>query len=138
MVRPNLDLCCFNHPFDDQSQTKIHLETEAKLALQEHVRSGRIEIIWSYILDIENHQTPFLERAESIGAWHAMTADRVSGSGAVLTSARQPSALGVKAYDALHMGCTLSVGAATFVSTDGAQLRHLRGVPGLRSALVFP
>ena len=62
MMRRNLDLCCFNRPFDDQSQTRIRLETEAKLALQEHVRSGRI------------------------------------------VAARQASALGVKAYDALRMG----------------------------------
>ena len=39
MIRLYLDLCCFNRPFDDQSQTRVRLETEAKLALQEHVRS---------------------------------------------------------------------------------------------------
>ena len=26
-----LDICCFNCPFDDQSQTRIRFETEAKL-----------------------------------------------------------------------------------------------------------
>ena len=91
MMRLYLDLCCFNRPFDDQSQTRVRLETEAKLALQEHVRSGRIEIMWSYILDFENDQNPFLERAESIGAWRAMAADQVSESEAVLATARQAS-----------------------------------------------
>jgi predicted nucleic acid-binding protein len=27
-----LDLCCFNRPFDDQSQLLVRLQTEAKLA----------------------------------------------------------------------------------------------------------
>jgi hypothetical protein len=31
MVRLYLDNCSFNRPFDDQSQLKIRLETEAKL-----------------------------------------------------------------------------------------------------------
>ena len=132
MMRLYLDLCCFNRPFDDQSQTRIRLETEAKLALQEHARSGRIEIIWSYILDFENDQNPFLERAESIGAWRAIAADRVSESDTVLAAARQASALGIKA---LHVGCAVAGGAAIFVSTDDALLRRLRGFPGLRPAL---
>ena len=135
MMRLYLDLCCFNRPFDDQSQTRVRLETEAKLALQEHVRSGRVEIMWSYILDFENDQNPFLERAESIGTWRAMAANQVSESEAVLATARQASALGVKAYDALHVGCAVAGGAAIFVSTDDALLRRLRGFPGLRSAL---
>ena len=135
MIRLYLDLCCFNRPFDDQSQTRVRLETEAKLALQEHVRSGRIEIVWSYILDFENDQNPFLERAESIGAWRDLAAHQVSESEAVLATARQVSALGIKAYDALHVGCAVEGGATFFVSTDDALIKRLRGFPGLRSAL---
>ena len=32
-----LDTCCFNRPFDDQSQTRIRFETAAKLQLQQRV-----------------------------------------------------------------------------------------------------
>jgi predicted nucleic acid-binding protein len=62
-------------------------------------------------------------------------ADQVSESEAVLGTARQASALGVKAYDALHVGCAVAGGATIFVSKDDALLRRLRGFPGLRSAL---
>ena len=135
MIRLYLDLCCFNRPFDDQSQTRVRFETEAKLALQEHVRSGRVEIVWSYILDFENNQNPFLERAESITAWRDLATLQVSESELTFTTARQVGALGVKAYDALHVGCAVAGGAAIFVSTDDALLRRLRGFPGLRAAL---
>lgn len=30
-LRLYLDLCCFNRPYDDQSQTRIRLETEVNL-----------------------------------------------------------------------------------------------------------
>jgi len=33
-----LDNCCFNRPFDDQSQMLVRLETEAKLFIQEGIK----------------------------------------------------------------------------------------------------
>ena len=39
-MRIYLDLCCFNRPYDDQSQLRVYLETVAKLSLQDKVRSG--------------------------------------------------------------------------------------------------
>jgi len=60
-MRLYLDLCCFNRPFDDQSQTRVRVETDAKLELQAHVSTGKVELIWSYVLDYENAQHPFFE-----------------------------------------------------------------------------
>lgn len=49
-----LDNCCYNRPFDDQSQIRIHLETQAKLYIQSKIREGTYDLVWSYILDYEN------------------------------------------------------------------------------------
>ena len=49
-----LDNCCFNRPYDNQEQLKIYLETQAKLAIQEQIITGKYELIWSYILEYEN------------------------------------------------------------------------------------
>lgn len=57
-----LDNCCFNRPFDDQSQLRIRLESEAKLKIQEEIRAGKFHLVWSYILDYENSKNPFQER----------------------------------------------------------------------------
>ena len=64
-----LDNCCFNRPFDDQTQIRIKIETEAKLKIQEEVRSGNIQLVWSYVLDYENNRNPFLERKTRITGW---------------------------------------------------------------------
>jgi hypothetical protein len=50
-MRIYMDNCCFNRPFDSQSQVRIRLETEAKLRIQERIAMGEIELVWSYILD---------------------------------------------------------------------------------------
>ena len=51
IVKIYVDNCCFNRPFDDQSQLGVRLEAEAKLKIQEDVRSGNCEIVWSSMLD---------------------------------------------------------------------------------------
>jgi hypothetical protein len=43
-----IDNCMFNRPFDDQTQIRIRLESEAKLYVQDKIKSEGIELIWSY------------------------------------------------------------------------------------------
>jgi len=64
-----LDNCCFNRPFDDQKQIRIHIETEAKLFIQGEILAGKFRLAWSYILDYENAANPFPERKETIANW---------------------------------------------------------------------
>lgn len=40
-----LDNCCYNRPFDDQSQIKIHLEAQAKLYIQAKIREGVYDLV---------------------------------------------------------------------------------------------
>ena len=70
-MRIYLDLCCFNRPYDDQSQVRIRLETEAKLSLQDKVRCGECELVWSAVLDLENSKNPFIEHMQAISQWRA-------------------------------------------------------------------
>jgi len=44
----DLDNCCYNRPFDDQSQMKTRLETEAKLYIQSGIREKKYSLVWSY------------------------------------------------------------------------------------------
>ena len=54
-----MDNCCFNRPFDDQKQSRIGIETEAKLFIQDEILAGKLRLAWSYILDYENEANPF-------------------------------------------------------------------------------
>ena len=68
-MRVYLDNCCLNRPFDDQRQMRVRLEAEATLCIQEHIRSGTLELVWSYMLDFENAANPFEERRTTISGW---------------------------------------------------------------------
>jgi len=61
-MRLYLDNCSFNRPFDEQIQLKIKLETEAKQFIQMRIISGIYELVWSYVLEMENNQNPFEDK----------------------------------------------------------------------------
>lgn len=46
-MRVYLDNCSFNKPFDEQTQPRTRLETEAKLCIQNGVQAGTLELAWS-------------------------------------------------------------------------------------------
>lgn len=121
-----LDTCCFNRPFDDQNQTRIRFETEAKLELQQRIREKKIGLAWSYRLDFENKHHPFPERAASILLWRHLAEVRVSETEQVLEQGRSLTLLGIKSFDALHVACAIAAGADLFITTDDALLRKLR------------
>ena len=70
-LRLYLDNCCYNRPFDDQSQLLVRLETEAKLFIQKGIKNGIFDLVWSYILDIENDANPYPRRKKSVRAWQS-------------------------------------------------------------------
>ena len=48
-MRIYLDNCCFNRPYDDQSFLRVHFETQAKLAVQNMIKLGELQLVTSYI-----------------------------------------------------------------------------------------
>lgn len=65
-----LDNCCLNRPYDDQSQLRISLETQAKIYIQNLVKTGQLELATSYVLQYENSRNPFDLRRMPINLWN--------------------------------------------------------------------
>jgi hypothetical protein len=124
-MRVYLDNCCLNRPFDDQSQIRIRLESEAKLFIQARVLTGEIELAWSYILNFENSANPFPEKRWSIAQWKAMAVVDVVESPTILVQAQQCESLGLKGKDALHIACALETGCNCFLTTDEQIIRMM-------------
>ena len=71
-MRIYLDMCCFNRPFDDQTQARIHLETQAKILLQQKVKNSDCDLAWSSVLDFECKNNPFEEHCHAILQWRLL------------------------------------------------------------------
>ena len=120
-----LDNCSFNRPFDDQSSMRIKLETEAKLFVQEKILIGKLQLIWSHILEYENMQNPFIERRNAIIEWKKIAAVNIGGAKNVVVRASEFTRHGVKAKDALHIACAIEGKAEYFLTTDDKFLKKL-------------
>jgi predicted nucleic acid-binding protein len=117
-MRIYLDNCCFNGPFDDQSQLRIRLEAEAKLKIQEDITKGVHELVWSYILDYENNRNPFQERKRQISKWRNYAKDDIEESRELIEMANRVLTRGTKKMDALHIACAMMSNADYFLTTD--------------------
>jgi len=118
-----LDNCCFNRPFDDQSQLRIRLESEAKLQIQADIRSGLYELVWSYIMDYENSKNPFRERQEQITKWHSYSCDDIIEDEELVEIAAKLNQQGIKKIDSLHIACAIKANADFFLTTDDGVLK---------------
>ncbi len=113
-----LDNCCFNRPFDDQSQLRIKLEAEAKLKIQEEVRAKRLQLVQSYILDYENNKNPFLERKNQISGWKKYTTEDIQENSEIIETANLLNQKGLRKMDALHVACAIHSQCDYFLTTD--------------------
>ena len=118
-----LDNCCFNRPYDDQSQLLVHLETEAKLFIQKGVLQEIFELAWSYILDYENMANPYQNRKLAIAEWKKTTVVDIDASEVIVERAKVIMQQGVKKKDALHVACAIEAKCDYFLSTDKKLLK---------------
>ncbi|MDZ7725769.1 MAG: PIN domain-containing protein [candidate division KSB1 bacterium] len=125
-MRIYLDNCCFNRPFDDQKQTRIRLETEAKLFIQNRIINSNLEFVWSYILEYENSVNPFRERQRSIQLWRKHAVINISETDSIIQKAEEITKNGVKSKDALHIACSIYGSCDYFITTDDDILNKIK------------
>lgn len=113
-----LDNCCFNRPFDDQSQLRVKIEAEAKLKIQDEIRARKFELSWSYILDLENMHNPFDERKIQISEWKKFASGHVQETPEIINMANSLILKGLRKLDSLHVACAISLHCDYFLTTD--------------------
>jgi predicted nucleic acid-binding protein len=130
-MRVYLDNCCFNRPFDDQSQARIRLEAESKLEVQQRIKDKKIELAWSYVLDYESQANPFEERRHVVARWRTVAVVDVEETVAIVQQAHEIADRGLHAKDALHVACAMAAGCDFFLTTDDLVVKRMRGFAGI-------
>lgn len=130
-MRVYLDNCALNRPFDSQEYLRIRLETEAKLAIQQRIRDGKFELVWSYIIDFENRANPFQERKDAVRRWKLRASFDIGETDEVLAVANSIGRLGVKSKDSLHVACAIEAKCDYFITTDVGILKRKDAISGV-------
>ncbi len=126
-MRIYLDNCCYNRPYDDQTQIRISLETQAKLYIQEMIKNNDIELVTSYVLEFENSNNRFRQKKETIQKFMDDNESFYVGvekSYQVNTIANDIQQTGVKEKDACHIACAMLAECDYFISTDDRLLKY--------------
>ena len=132
-----LDVCCLNRPFDEQSQDRIRLESEAVLAILFGCEQGRWELVGSEVIDFEISVIPDSERREKVSAFSNLMRKKIRIDETVKSLAREFEEIGISAFDALHIACA-ECGADIFLTTDDRLLKKAKRFNRLKVKISNP
>jgi predicted nucleic acid-binding protein len=119
-----LDNCTYNRPFDNQSQLRISLETQAKLYIQSLIKDNKLDLIYSYVCFYENYINPFENKRLSISDFSQHAKYSVRESHDILIKANEMIQKKIKPLDALHLSCAINAKADYFITVDDGILRY--------------
>jgi len=121
-----MDLCCLNRPFDDQSQARVALESQAVVLILEKVDRGEHVLCNSAALVVENSLSPktqarleidiLLDRAD-IWIVHGKVID---------DRAAELRKVGFKEFDAYHIAGAEAARCDRMVTCDDRFLKAAR------------
>jgi hypothetical protein len=112
-----LDMCCLKRPFDDQSQPRIRLETEAVLALLA-IESDAVQFVRSPALMLENATNPIRERGARVEQWLTQKSLWQPDAQPLVARTATLMALGFKNFDALHVASAEQSKADVLATVD--------------------
>ena len=122
-----LDNCCYNRPYDDQSQIRISLEAQAKIYIQTMIETGNFKLVSSYMLIYENSRNRIETKRKAIEQFikdnTAIYIDD-SYSEEVEHVAIEIQQTGVKSADAIHVACAILAKCDFFITTDDRLLKY--------------
>lgn len=120
-MRIYLDMCCYNRPYDDQSQLKVSMETQSKLYIQNLIKDKKLDLASSYMLRYECSNNPFEMRRNTILDFIDQNAVLYVGTdrrAEIEAKAYEIMKTGVKFKDACHVASAIYSKCEFFISTD--------------------
>ena len=128
MTRVYLDTSVYNRPFDDQTQPKVFLETQAVILILQMVEAKLIELVSSSVLEYENSRNPFIVNQQSMERYLQIATLRVLLNENIRGRAKQLEQQGIKAIDALHVACAEASQSDYFITCDKRLINRCQGL----------
>ena len=120
-MRIYLDVCCINRPFDDQTEERIRIESEAVLAILKRCLS-EWTLISSEAIDYEISKIPDVERRSKAEQIASISREKIAVDDSIVSRSREIEREGLKPMDALHLACA-ERSADVMLTTDDEIVR---------------
>jgi len=130
-VKLYLDMCVYNRPFDDQSQSRIMIETQIFILLLAMISEGRVDLINSFALEYENSKNPNIENMLKISDCLGYSTDYITCDEGILDRSLKFEKYGLMGMDAMHMACAEKAKADFFVTCDDDLIKKLERIDNI-------
>jgi len=121
-IKLYLDMCVWKRPFDDQSNDRIWIESQAIMRIFDLAHVGDMQIFISMALVIENERNPKAWRKHRVATLMTSFGRPMPLTEAVLVRALDIRGLGFMDMDALHLAFAENLKLDYFVTCDDAIL----------------
>lgn len=118
-MRLYFDCCCYNRPFDDLSQNRIHDESDAILSLMNRSKTDGSIILKSTILSLEIDKIRDIVKRAKVGHLSKIATENIVYNKEIKKRAEeiQQAAL-IHVMDSLHIASAEAGNADIFLTTD--------------------
>ena len=123
MAKLYLDVCCWNRPFDDQTQHRVHLKAEAVLAILAEIEQRRDRLLHGEIVDLEIAGVSDSARRQRLQALIPRRHEYIRHRREISVRAMELEQRGFTGIDALHLASAESGNADVFLTTDDRLLQ---------------
>ncbi|MDN5850421.1 MAG: PIN domain-containing protein [Nitrococcus sp.] len=130
-MRLYLDNCCLQRPFDDQTQPRIKVETEAVFAVLATVQAGEQMLLGSEALEYEVSRIPDETRRNEVLEVLALASERLLFTDNVEALALIFEQSGVRPMDAIHLALASTAKADFFCTCDDRLFQKAKALSGL-------
>ena len=114
-----LDNCCYNRPFDDQTQERIHLESEAILTVLKMGQMKKVIIAGSEILELEINRMQDENKKQRVLNLYSVADMRIPYTEKIRKrSAEIMSVSKIRTFDSLHIATAEEADADVLLTTD--------------------
>jgi predicted nucleic acid-binding protein len=114
-----LDNCCYNRPFDDQTQERVHLESEAILTVLQRGQVGMYQIVGSDILELEIERMQDVVKKQrvkdlyKVSNMHILYTDEIKERSKEIMKRSK-----IRTFDSLHIAMAEAAKADVMLTTD--------------------
>lgn len=114
-----LDNCCYNRPFDDQTQERIHLESEAILTILKIGQMKRVVIVGSDILELEINRMLDENKKRKVMDLYKVADMRIFYTDKIKKRSEEIMSVSkIRTFDSLHIASAEEAKADALLTTD--------------------
>jgi predicted nucleic acid-binding protein len=117
-MRIYLDSCSLQRPFDDQTQLRIRVETEAVVAILAAAQVGNVVLVNSEALEYESNRIPDEQRRTEVKAVLALAQEHLDVSDEAEALALFLEGHGISPMDAVHLALASTAKVDFFATCD--------------------